>query len=286
MSDSLKCWNVETVLRPVATFFGAKFVDIKELNPESVACCGIYCDHFSEGEPGARFLARQLRYCSSDPWFKKSIGFNSEGLVDVGDLNVYPLEPNKLGKSLQEQVTRLVQTGSKLLLANADFSLTPAVISGIIDAKIATKLAVIRISQRKDVDVVEENKELIEKRSQAGSRLEQLMSDDYDSVIWVQKPEDITDKHYEMLADRACFLSVDADILGPEHGATSAYGGHKSQRIIEVIELIQSLNKLPFVAAEFTGHRPGFELRDRAVTTYSLSIFSALAELLKQGERN
>jgi arginase family enzyme len=286
MIDSIRVWDTNTVLRPAATFFGAKVGGLEDLGPESVACCGIFCDHFSEGEPGARFLARQFRYCSSDPWIQNSLGFNAEHLIDVGDLNVYPLEPDRLYSSLREQVARLVRTRANILFANPDFSLTPALIAGILEAKSDKQISVIRVSQRKDLEAVQGTSSLIGSRSQTGTRLSQLLGDRPDSLIWVQKCEDLTDEHYEMLKGDTCFLSVDADILGPAYGVTSAYSGGKSQRIEDVIDFIQSLKQLPIIAAEFTGHRPGFELRDRAVTTHSLSIFSALAELLKQGEIN
>lgn len=286
MIDAIKYWDTHSVLRPPATFFGAKVGGLEDLGPERIACCGIYCDHFSEGEPGARFLARQFRYCSSDPWLRNSLGFSNDFLIDVGDLNVYPLEPERLQTSLREQVARLVQTRARILFANADFSITPSLIAGILDSKKDTKISVIRVSQRKDLGAVEDNSSLIGRRSQTGTRLLQLLGNRSARLIWLQRLEDLTEEHYAMLKSGICFLSVDADILGPAHGFTSVYSGGRTRRIDDILELINSLNTLPIIAAEFTGHRPDFDLRDRAVTTQSLSIFSALAGLLQQGERN
>ena len=37
--------------------------DIEDLSASKVAIAGLYCDHYGEAAPGARFAARQVRRC-------------------------------------------------------------------------------------------------------------------------------------------------------------------------------------------------------------------------------
>ena len=98
-------------LRPCPSFFGAEMGDLEDLHPGVVACSGVFCDHFGSRSPGGRFFARQLRYCSSDPWTRNKLGYTANGIIDVGDLNVFPLEPTRLGEVLREQTRRVIETG-------------------------------------------------------------------------------------------------------------------------------------------------------------------------------
>ena len=56
--------DVTFSMQSVPSFFGAPIGDIEDLSEEKIAVAGLFCDHFSAGEPGARYAARQLRYAS------------------------------------------------------------------------------------------------------------------------------------------------------------------------------------------------------------------------------
>ena len=41
-------------MQSVPSFFGAPIGDIEDLSEKKIAVAGLFCDHFSQGEPGAR----------------------------------------------------------------------------------------------------------------------------------------------------------------------------------------------------------------------------------------
>ena len=59
-------------MRNIPTFFDAPFGELKDLNIDTVAICGIYSDHYGGGNPGSRIAPRQIRY-SNWPDKKKQI---------------------------------------------------------------------------------------------------------------------------------------------------------------------------------------------------------------------
>ena len=48
-------------MRNIPTFFDAPFGELKDLNIDTVAICGIYSDHYGGGNPGSRIAPRQIR---------------------------------------------------------------------------------------------------------------------------------------------------------------------------------------------------------------------------------
>lgn len=94
---------------------GAPISDLRDVEPGDVALCGYFCDNL-EGRPaGARFLARQIRYFSepADP---------QEHVHDLGDLNVFPLEPEKHEAAICEQLDKIAAAGGIPILVGGDRS--------------------------------------------------------------------------------------------------------------------------------------------------------------------
>ena len=137
-------------MQSVPSFFGAPIGDIEDLSEEKIAVAGLFCDHFSGGEPGARYAARQLRYASL-PLLTHGPNISPpNNIIDVGELNVFPTEPLKTLSILKEQSFRINQTGAKLLALGGDYSLIPALVSGHLQARPDRYLKIIRISRNLD----------------------------------------------------------------------------------------------------------------------------------------
>jgi len=122
-------------MQSVPSFFGAPIGDIEDLSEKKIAVAGLFCDHFSQGEPGARYAARQLRYAST-PLLANGLKISTpSNIIDVGELNVFPIEPIKTQSILEEQSSRIQQTGARLLALGGDYSLIPALVSGQLKRK-------------------------------------------------------------------------------------------------------------------------------------------------------
>ena len=272
-------------LRPSASFFGAEVGDLEDLHPGVVACCGVFCDHFGSRSPGGRFFARQLRYCSSDPWTRNELGYTANGIIDVGDLNVYPLEPTRLGEVLREQTHRVIETGARLFIANGGFGLTAALVAGIADAVPEKKLHVVRVSRCSDRTPVDADAPLAVPRRQAASRIIEVLEGREDAYTWFPSCRAPTIEDDLEALGNPCFLSIDADILDPVYGNSGSYRGISGDRPEDVIKLIDRFRGKQVVAAEMTGHLPGFELHGRLVTEFSVAICASIVDLLREVPR-
>jgi hypothetical protein len=106
--------------RENATFLGAPVGDLEDLAPGDIALAGLFMEHGDPGSFGARFAARQIRYASRPaygmapgqgaPWGGRA---GRGRLFDVGDLNVFPLEPERQRAALERQLAALLATGAR-----------------------------------------------------------------------------------------------------------------------------------------------------------------------------
>jgi agmatinase len=272
-------------LRPSASFFGAEVGDLEDLHAGVVACCGVFCDHYGSSSPGGRFFARQMRYCSSDPWTRNKLGYGVNGIVDVGDLNVYPLEATRLGEVLREQTHRIIETGARIFIANGGFGVTAALVAGIADAIPEKKLHVVRVSRCSDQKPVGANAPLAVPRRQAASRIIEVLEGREDAYTWFPSCRALaTDVDLEALG-KPIFLSIDADILDPIYGDTGSYRGISGDRPEDVIKLVDRFRGLQVVGAEMTGHLPSFELHGRQETEFSVAICASIVDMLREVPR-
>jgi len=107
--------ETELILRHPASLLGARESSLSDLRPGDVAMCGYFCDNLAGGPAGARFLARQVRYFSEADKAPPH-------LHDLGDLNVFPLEPAKHSSAIEEQVSLIVGKGACPLIVGGDQS--------------------------------------------------------------------------------------------------------------------------------------------------------------------
>ncbi len=90
-------------MRQVPSFLGAPIGDLEQLRPGDIAIAGLFFDH---GDPlgfGKRFAARQIRYACTLNGIAMPAG-RGPRCLDVGDLNVFPLEPERQAAALRRQI--------------------------------------------------------------------------------------------------------------------------------------------------------------------------------------
>jgi arginase family enzyme len=295
--------DTQTPLRPVSTFFGARVADIEDLRPGNVAAIGVYCDHYSAGRPGGRFAARQLRYAStiSDMSVPQSV-------VDLGDFNVFPLEPERTLEFLSEQSRRIIATGAKLFALGGDYSISSAIINGIAREIGETSLAVIRISRRFDLLPKALNQTDAPWRYSATNELSENLSGGLSAVallggrgtVAVEERERASTaivvpasrlvsvpgkavhkarNELERVADRF-YLSVDTDVLAPRFGASALKSKHGGLSLAQLLAVLAALDGMPFVGAELTGHVPDLDVPGRAMTSQIARLAAKILECM------
>ena len=99
----------------IPSFLGLPISDLEDLVPNQVAVAGYFCDNLDQTFAGQRYLARQLRYVSRS----KAVPVNA---TDLGDLNVFPLEPEKHFSAVISQCEEVLKLGTYLVLVGGDSS--------------------------------------------------------------------------------------------------------------------------------------------------------------------
>jgi arginase family enzyme len=100
---------------PVPSFLGVHVGDLEDLVPDQVAIAGYFCDNLDRPVAGQRYLARQLRYASQP-------GNAPANAIDLGDVNVFPLEPDKHLSAVVSQCEAVLETGARMVLVGGDSS--------------------------------------------------------------------------------------------------------------------------------------------------------------------
>jgi hypothetical protein len=98
-------------LRPIPSLLGAPIADPDALRPGDVALLGLFLDHGDTARFGARFTARQVRYASATQRCAAPAG-----CLDLGDLNVFPLEPARNAAALARQLALVRAAGGRPVL--------------------------------------------------------------------------------------------------------------------------------------------------------------------------
>ena len=99
----------------IPSFLGVPVGDLEDLVPGQVAIAGYFCDNLDRPAPGQRYLARQLRYASRP-------GNAPANVIDLGDVNVFPLERDKHYSAVAKQCAAVLETGARLVLVGGDSS--------------------------------------------------------------------------------------------------------------------------------------------------------------------
>jgi hypothetical protein len=111
MAEAVTQWKL---VQPLG-LLGAPMSDLGEVEPGDLVMCGYFCDNLGGGPAGARFLARQIRYFSESADALR-------GVHDLGDLNVFPLEPEKHEAAIFRQLDKIAAAGGIPILVGGDGS--------------------------------------------------------------------------------------------------------------------------------------------------------------------
>ena len=282
---------VPAALSGVPTFFNAPVADLEDVGPGDVAVVGIYCDHYGEGEPGARFLPRQLRYaCALDGRCPPG------GVFDLGDLSVFPLEPERCLEVLSDQARRLARTGAHMLAIGGDYGLTPALLAGLRAAQPSGTLGVLRISGSADLAPCGAS---VLSRTAASTRIRALgirvafaglsgpapeaEADALADTVFVTARSCLDETLADIAPLRAwadscdaIYLSVDADVLSPACARTARARRQGGLSHGDVMRLLDALGPLCPVGAEFTGLAPDLGVAGRGRGAMCLDPVEAL----------
>lgn len=110
--------------RGIATFLGAPIADVEALAPGDIALVGLFMDHGDAHGFGARFAARQIRYASRPAYSTGPTKSDATARVfDLGDLNVFPLEPERQREALERQLQLLLATGAHIVVVGGAMAL-------------------------------------------------------------------------------------------------------------------------------------------------------------------
>jgi arginase family enzyme len=99
----------------IPSFLGVPVGDLEDLVPGQVAIAGYFCDNLNRPAAGQRYLARQLRYASRP-------AKASANAIDLGDVNVFPLEQDKHFSAVISQCEAVLETGARMVLVGGDSS--------------------------------------------------------------------------------------------------------------------------------------------------------------------
>ena len=99
----------------IPSFLGVPVGDLEDLTNGQIAIIGYFCDNLDQPAAGQRYLARQLRYASRP-------GRAPAGAIDLGDVNVFPLEPDKHFSAVIAQCGAVLETGARIVLVGGDSS--------------------------------------------------------------------------------------------------------------------------------------------------------------------
>ena len=99
----------------IPSFLGVPVGDLEDLMPGQVAIAGYFCDNLDRPMAGQRYLARQLRYASQPETVLAKT-------TDLGDVNVFPLEPDKHFSVVISQCEAVLEVGARLVLVGGDSS--------------------------------------------------------------------------------------------------------------------------------------------------------------------
>lgn len=115
-------------LRAPASFLGLPTGDLEDLVPGDIALVGLFLDHGDNRGFGARFAARQIRYASRPAFGMGARAPEVTGrprgrLLDLGDLNVFPLEPPRQREALLRQFTALLSSGARFVVVGGSADL-------------------------------------------------------------------------------------------------------------------------------------------------------------------
>lgn len=130
----------------IMTFGRAPVAELEDLRPGMVAVVGVPYDHSSTGDAGAREGPLRIREGSTyfggifeageviDPLTGMRMRYPKGKLVDLSDMNVYPLDWEKTESTLREQMRAITSTGATPVILGGDHLVNYPLVLGYSDA--------------------------------------------------------------------------------------------------------------------------------------------------------
>jgi len=120
MGDHLTAGSAAPKLLPIPSLLGVPVAELEDVRRGDICLAGLFFDHADRFGFGARFAARQLRYASSAAFGlcseREMSGRQFRRCHDLGDLNVFPLEPERLREVLIRQARAVFAAGGRLVV--------------------------------------------------------------------------------------------------------------------------------------------------------------------------
>jgi hypothetical protein len=106
----------------IASLLGAPIADIEDVMPGDLCLVGLFEDHSDSLHFGARFAARQIRYASlGERRIDQPVG--QARVLDLGDLNVFPLERERNHAALIRQIAAITGRGAVPIMVGGAFDM-------------------------------------------------------------------------------------------------------------------------------------------------------------------
>lgn len=112
--------------RQIPTLLGAPTADIEDVRPGDICMVGLFEDHADSEGFGARFAARQIRYAGAVDDVELT-GIGLPRVLDLGDLNVFPVERERNDRALLRQVGAMLEAGAVPIVVGGCFTLAPLI---------------------------------------------------------------------------------------------------------------------------------------------------------------
>ena len=112
--------------RAIPTLLGAQIGDLEDITCGDICLVGLFEDHANERSFGSRFATRQLRYAS----YFEGLRLNPKAIrkvIDLGDLNVFPLERQRNDEVLKQQLKSILDRGGLPIIVGGDASISHAI---------------------------------------------------------------------------------------------------------------------------------------------------------------
>ena len=108
----------------IASLLNAPIADLDQVKQNDICLIGLFEDHGHGLDFGARFAARQIRYASYVDSLLPLTG-NAPRILDLGDLNVFPLERERNRAALIRQIRAIVERGAVPIVVGGAFEMGP-----------------------------------------------------------------------------------------------------------------------------------------------------------------
>ena len=297
-----------TMISGIMTFMRARQGDVEDLEEGLVAIAGVSYDISCTSRVGARFAPRAIRVASS-AWHSapgdsiaintaqrmKNPGRDKLKIIDVGDLNVYPVDWDKTHASLRDSMSQIARTGAFPVILGGDHFISYPLVQGLGDAVAegggrSKKMGYIQLSSQLDLG----DEDPAWGRVWRGATARRIMDSgavDTHNMVWmgtngyvreeqwalakergmnILTLDDIRREGVTAIAQRAAdlagdgcdsiYLSVDVDVLDGGYMSMTGAPSFDGLRNVELLKAMDVLRRGKIGALDVVGVNPTIDL--------------------------